>query len=217
MRFARTHDYRHTSAMGHSQASKAATRERLVVTAARRLLREGTQGACVADIAADAEITAGAIYRHFASRDVLLQEAFATAATVLEDWKARAPDFDTAIAMYLSPSHRDAIDSGCPVAALASDMAHTHAATEDALRAAYTRQVREVFDMLADRLQAQGDASREAIQEARSRAIVSWCASVGALALSRAVTDRALADGILADVATQITRWQVLPPAQTRR
>lgn len=194
--------------MGHSQASKAATRERLVVTAARRLLREGTNGASVADIAADAHITAGAIYRHFASRDVLLREAFATAATVLGDWSRRSPDFDTAVSLYLSPAHRDAVDAGCPVAALASDMAHGTA--DDALRGAFTAHVRGVIDMLAHRL------APEAGERARAEAILSWCACVGALGLSRAIPDASASGELLADVAAELTQWPSRSPRMPR-
>lgn len=196
--------------MGHSQATKAATRERLVVTAARRLLREGTGGASVGDIAADAHVTAGAIYRHFASRDALLGDAFGAAATVLADWARKAPDFETAVGLYLSPAHRDAVDAGCPVAALASDMAHTHDTTEAALRGAFTQQVRDALEVLTERLQPQMGA------QARARAIVSWCACVGALGLSRAMSDPSAADALLADVAAGLTQWPATVPQTPR-
>ena len=51
---------------------KQATRQRIIETAGRRLKRDGIDGSGVATLMADAGLTNGAFYAHFASKDDLV-------------------------------------------------------------------------------------------------------------------------------------------------
>src|SRR5690606_4391839 len=91
------------------------------------------------------------------------------------------------IDMYLSPPHRDFPAKGCPIPALASDIARL---TEPA-RARYFAGYARMADSIAASLRKAGrpepdDLARAAVSE-----------MVGAVALSRATPDRAQADRIL--------------------
>ena len=63
--------------MGHSKASKANTRARLVQAAAARFKERGVDGISLSDLMKDLKLTHGGFYRHFDSRDELVTEALA--------------------------------------------------------------------------------------------------------------------------------------------
>ncbi|BEL07485.1 hypothetical protein Q0Z83_056760 [Actinoplanes sichuanensis] len=58
-----------------SQAQAAENRERIVATAARLFREHGIAGVSVADVTAEAGLTHGGFYKHFASKDALVAEA----------------------------------------------------------------------------------------------------------------------------------------------
>jgi TetR/AcrR family transcriptional repressor of nem operon len=62
-----------------SQAQAAQNRERIVGTAARLFRERGIAGVSVADVMAEAGLTHGGFYKHFASKDALVAEAVALA------------------------------------------------------------------------------------------------------------------------------------------
>lgn len=181
--------------MGHSQATKAATRQRIVEVAAQRFREHGLSGIGLAEIAAEAGITAGAIYRHFGSREEMVAEAIHEAARSLDIWMAGSADSGQAVGNYLNASHRDQPGIGCPVATLANDMVHADAATRDA----YTVHVERVLGFLEALL------ARTGHENPRAMAILQYTACVGALGFSRAVSDREFSDDVLRDVASDLT------------
>src|SRR3954471_1028095 len=109
--------------------SKEATHDRIVEAAARAIRRSGYDGTGVADIMKDAGLTHGGFYAHFASREAMLAEAAdragAEAVTVSENVAASVPPEQALQAMmhaYLSKEHVEGTETGCPVAALGSEM-----------------------------------------------------------------------------------------------
>ena len=61
--------------MGSSQADKAASHDRIVKAASRRIRRDGIDKVSVAQLMNQAGLTHGGFYRHFDSRDDLVAEA----------------------------------------------------------------------------------------------------------------------------------------------
>jgi TetR/AcrR family transcriptional repressor of nem operon len=184
--------------VGSSQADKAASHERIVKTASRRIRREGVDGVSVAELMNEAGLTHGGFYRHFASRDELVGEAIDAAlaqgsARIDAQAKLGGPEaLGAIIDGYLSRLHRDKPETGCAVAALPTDIPRTNARA----RAAYSRQVRHYVELLAE-LTPGADPDQ---------AHLILVALVGALVLARAVDDRGLSDEILESVARALRR-----------
>ena len=181
--------------MGHSQAGKAATHQRIVEIAARRFREVGLNGIGVAEVMKEAGLTVGGFYKHFGSRDDLVSEAVAMAFTELDTWEREAEGLRQMIVeCYLTESHRDAPGSGCGIAALAGEIRLSN----DAARAVYTARVEHSLLWSAGLLAIADPAAR------RDRAILLLSACVGGISLARAVSDPGLSEELLASLARQL-------------
>jgi len=105
--------------------------ERILDAAARTVRRAGVAGVGVAEVMKEAGLTHGGFYAHFASRDALLAEALEHAgsqsnARVRERMRARTEAGETPlralVSEYLSGAHMEALELGCPVGAVSSDL-----------------------------------------------------------------------------------------------
>jgi TetR/AcrR family transcriptional repressor of nem operon len=185
--------------VGSSQADKAASHERIVKAASRRIRRDGVDNVGVAELMKQAGLTHGGFYRHFESRDDLVAEAIAEALAqgsqrVQASAKPSGPSALAAVVDgYLSRLHRDKPETGCAVAALPTDVARCGARA----RAAYSRQVRAYLELLTE-LTPDRDPDQ---------AHLILAALVGALLLARAVDDRGLSDEILDRVARALNGY----------
>ena len=186
--------------MGHSRSAKATTHKRIVALASKRFREKGLAGIGIADLMKEAGLTVGGFYKHFNSRDDLVAEAMSSA---LGGWKRKADaaasggpplTFDSLVDDYLSETHRDRPGSGCPVGALAGDFARSDKRT----RALVTQEAQESIQLLATLLR---DASEKDKGAARARAIMTYCALVGAIGVARAISDEHLSREILKTVA----------------
>ena len=111
------------------------------------------------------------------------------------------------MADYLSTEHRDNPRDGCPLAALGSEMARADTQT----RAAATAGFLKLVDALA------GGLDEGTPDEARRRAMVAALTLIGALTVSRVVTDQALSDAILRDAEDSITGSQTTGGKKAKR
>src|SRR5258708_7258516 len=137
--------------MRHSKAEKAKTHKRIVAIASKRFREEGLAGIGIADLMKEAGLTVGGFYKHFKSRDALVAEAVGSA---LELWKRQVDaaasggppvTYESLIDEYLSEAHRNHPGTGCPVGALAGDLARTDRRT----RAIVSRKIRDNIVLLA--------------------------------------------------------------------
>ena len=174
--------------------SKEATHERIVEVAARAIRRSGYNGTGVADIMREAGLTHGGFYAHFPSREAMLAEAADRAGveTVAASTRIAAtapPDqaLQSLLRAYLSKAHVTGVETGCPIAALGSEMPRQ---APDVRRAA-TRRIKEMIDLVARQLPDWGQP------EAHERALVIVATAVGTLLLARAVDDPRLCDALL--------------------
>ena len=189
-----------SSKKASAQSRKEATHERIVEVATRAIRRSGYAGTGVADIMKEAGLTHGGFYAHFASRDALLAEAGdragAEAVALAARVAAAAPPgqaLQAMLAAYLSPAHIAAIEVGCPVAALGSEMPRQ--APE--VRRVATIHIKEMIDLFARQMPNWGQP------EAHAQAMATVCAMIGATILARAVDEPALSDALCAATLAQ--------------
>jgi TetR/AcrR family transcriptional repressor of nem operon len=181
--------------MGHSQAEKLATHQRIVEVAARRLRERGIDGISVGDIMKEAGLTVGGFYKHFESRDALVTEALTVALRDIDHIREAlktAPQ--RAISTYVSGSHRDNVGRGCPLSALVNDAGRT----AEAAREIYTESVREIIELLAQ--------SFSETEGADEKAALAFSACVGSIALARAVKDPDLSSRIIKGTLAQVLK-----------
>lgn len=167
-----------------SREQMVENRRRILQEASRLFRAHGFAAVTVADVMKAAGQTHGGFYGHFASKDALIA---ATIADTLASEGSAITDVEAWTDAYLSPRHRENPAFGCPMASLAGAMPHQK--TE--ARAAMADGLSAHIDRFASSLPGDSDADR------RRAAIGRWAAMVGAVVLSRAIDDAALADEVL--------------------
>ena len=165
---------------------KQQTRERIVRAASRRFRSRGTEGAAIADLMRDLRLTHGGFYRHFGSKEGLVAEAFDAA---LKEWRdraaaaiAKAPtggEMHALIDAYLDPKHCDDITGGCPVAALASEIARRPKGSRGPFLQALRAHIRTMEQYMPG----------GSVEERREKTIALFTGMAGTLAVARAFTD----------------------------
>ena len=186
---------------------KHETHDRIVEVAGRAIRRYGYAGVGVADVMKEAGLTHGGFYAHFDSREAMLVEALERAGTdsacVLNDAigariASGASPFRALVETYLGDAHLASIETGCPVAALSSDM---------------SRQSLPVREASARRVQRLIDAVSAALAPAsRPTAAVVSATLIGSLQMARALGDTSQGREVLA-AARQALIEQYDPPA----
>ncbi|MCK1393063.1 TetR family transcriptional regulator [Bradyrhizobium sp. 1] len=175
----------------YDKGHRDTTRRHILDVASAQFRESGIAAVGLAGIMAEAGLTNGAFYTHFASKEDLVREVLCDA---LERREQRHKDnlengvpVETTIRDYLSPRHRDHAAAGCPTAALASEIARHPKATRDA----FTGKMSDIIALMAAQMRDGSAAER------RRRAISVYATMVGALQLSRAVNDKKLSEEIL--------------------
>jgi TetR/AcrR family transcriptional repressor of nem operon len=185
--------------MRYSEEHKENTRRRVVEAAAKRFRKRGIGAVGVATVMADAGLTHGGFYSHFASKEALAAEAVAHAMDASADSIAAAGGLAAFIHAYLQPAHRDAPEKGCITAALVAEIARHPKST----RAVFTKKLRAFLKSIEAHLPTPDPAVAQAI----------FATLVGTLQLARAVSDPALSNQILSAGEAAARRLSSLEPA----
>ena len=180
--------------MGHPRRDKKATHERIVSVAAKRFRERGLEGIGVADVMKEAGVTVGGFYKHFGSRDELVVEALATAFKDLDVWEEHTADMPHLLQNYLTEAHRDAPGTGCAMGALLGDMNRG----SKSARALYTARVKRSLAFFSALLPSSQRSDK------RRRALLILSALLGAINLSRAVSDPNLSREFLHGVREEL-------------
>jgi TetR/AcrR family transcriptional repressor of nem operon len=164
-------------------------RERLLEAAGRQLRERGLEKVAVADVAAAAGLTHGALYAHFSSKEALCTEAIArmldrsAGAAARQGWKAY-------LEAYLSLRHVRQRATGCPFTALGGDVPRS----APPVRNTFSQGLERALDNLAKRLGG------------RKKAAVSMALMVGAVVLARTAGKPRLRTEILEAARQELLR-----------
>jgi TetR/AcrR family transcriptional regulator, transcriptional repressor for nem operon len=180
--------------MRYDTEHKQKTRTKVLQAAAKAIRADGPHRVAVAGVMADAGLTHGGFYAHFASKDELVAAAIEhmfdeSRARVQHEMEGRGPaeGLSAYIDFYLSRKHRDARGSGCPMAALASDLPRL----DEAVREQFAAGASRLTTTLSEKLAALGHVDVDV--EARSMV----AELIGALSLARIEPDSKRSDAIL--------------------
>jgi TetR/AcrR family transcriptional regulator, transcriptional repressor for nem operon len=174
--------------------TKTHTHAKILKVAAKRFRELGLDGIGVADVMKQAGVTAGAFYKHFKSRDELVVEALGAAFRDIDAWEKHAETLAQLLENYLTEYHRDNPGAGCAMGALLGDMSHA----SKSAKTVYTTRVKHSLAVTAGLLPSEGNSDK------RGRALLILSSLLGALNLSRAVSDPILSREILDQVRQQL-------------
>jgi TetR/AcrR family transcriptional regulator, transcriptional repressor for nem operon len=185
--------------MRYQPEHKTQTRDRIVQNAARKLRAEGLSGPGVASVMKASGLTVGGFYKHFQSKDELLADAIAQGFS--ESWEnirsllqnvSHNDRWKEIIRIYLSPEHCEHPATGCPVAALAPEIA----------RATVTIRKR-IAGLMAQWVEFMPGAS--AIERERNFFVI-FSAMVGAVSIARMLVEPADRQKALAGMRDHLLR-----------
>ncbi|KAB8038228.1 TetR/AcrR family transcriptional regulator [Janthinobacterium aquaticum] len=179
---------------------KEQTHDRIVDVASRAIRRSGYSGTGVADIMKEAGLTHGGFYAHFESRDALLAEAASRAcadsAALVSSVVASAPPgkvLQAMMAAYLAPEHIADIETGCPLAALASEVPRQ----AEPVRQVADSYIKKMIEAFAYQMPDRSPP------EANQQAMALLCSLIGTTVLARAVADPELSAALCAATMKQ--------------
>jgi TetR/AcrR family transcriptional regulator, transcriptional repressor for nem operon len=116
--------------MRYRPEHKVETHRKIVKDASGRVRAEGLNGAAVATVMRDTGLTHGGFYKHFESKDELLMESLSEAfrdiidtLTVGAEQSPPGEAWKTIVKTYLSLEYCDHAERGCPMSALAPELA----------------------------------------------------------------------------------------------
>ena len=186
--------------MRYDADHKERTRELILDQAAKAIRGAGPDGVSVADVMKRAGLTHGGFYAHFESKQAMLAAAIERMfQTVRDRWAHETLDLAPKRALaayidwYLSAAHRDHRDTGCPLAALATDLPRM----SGECRTAFSAGARRMTAMIDKMLTGAG------IDESAGSVVAEL---VGAVSLARAEPDKARSEAILASSRKAIGR-----------
>ena len=177
--------------MRYAPEHNEATRERILEAASRLFREHGIAAVGLAKIMAEAGLTVGTFYTHFKSKEELLRQSLLRSLDARHEALQQAlegAELEVLVRAYLSPEHRDAAGTGCPVAALASEVARHPRAT----RHTFASHNAPSLDALAAWL-----SSRQGKTVGRADAAALLGLLAGTLQIARATPDRAESNAIL--------------------
>jgi TetR/AcrR family transcriptional repressor of nem operon len=190
--------------MRRSREETAQTRHRIIEAASQRFRENGIAETGLNDLMKAAGLeTQGGFYKHFESKDELLEKAIeysvADILRRLEDSTKGIPPEDTFTAVvsnYLSAEHRDNRSHSCPLSAMGTELGrlegHNAKAATEGLKKLIALVAAQIKDVPAE--------------QARKRATAAVSAMVGGLLLSRIADSTHWANTILVETRKLILR-----------
>ncbi|WP_454255082.1 TetR/AcrR family transcriptional regulator [Pseudomonas sp. Marseille-Q8238] len=171
--------------MRYSEDHKAKTHQRIIEEAARLFRQDGVGATGLQPLMKTLGLTHGGFYAHFKSKDELVEKALGHAVERLNTSLAiQSQSLPAFIKYYLSSAHRADPGTGCPLTTLCAELGQRG-------------QPSEITDSMVNNRLAMIEAALPEDEHADEQAVLMFSAMVGALLLSRSVSDPALSDRLL--------------------
>lgn len=170
------------------------SREKILESAGSLLREKGIAGTSVAGVMEGADMTVGGFYAHFPSKQSLvaetMREALRQSRGRMEEGTndLRGEDWVMAVARsYLSRSHRDHPETGCPLPATLGELSREDPAVREVLADELNQMAKEISAHLKE----------AGVEDSRGEALATLAVMVGGLTLARALKDPPLSDNVL--------------------
>ncbi len=178
----------------YEKGRKGETRRHIVALASKRFRADGIDGVGIASLMAEAGLTNGGFYAHFASKEDLIKEAIVHALAEMPGEPTHrltedGHDLPAFINRYLSNEHRKNPGAGCALAALSPELARRPSESRAAFQEEGMAIIKRIASGLPDTIEA---------AERMPRAIAVFSHLVGTLQMARFVQEETLSAAILA-------------------
>jgi TetR/AcrR family transcriptional repressor of nem operon len=189
--------------MRYRPEHKLETHRKIVQDASRRVRAEGLAGAAVSVVMKDAGLTHGGFHKHFGSKDDLLLESLREGFREIEDTLSHAAEqwppreaWKAIVKTYLSLDLCEHSERGCPLAALAPDLARADKRMKPQIAAELVNYKSRMVPFMP--------GERTADKERAFFAIFSTM--IGAVEIARLLPDRAMKEKVLASTREFLLR-----------
>jgi TetR/AcrR family transcriptional repressor of nem operon len=187
-------DLQHPITMRYAPEHKHETHQKIVKDASRRVRAEGLSGAAVSAVMKDAGLTHGVFYKHFGSKDDLLLESLREGFREIEDTLAQVAEqspsgeaWKAIVKTYLSLDLCEHSDRGCPLAALAPELARADKNMKPQIAAELVNYKSRMLPFMPGRRSAD-----------KERAFfVIFSTMIGAIEIARILPERAMRERVL--------------------
>ena len=189
--------------MRYRPEHKAEVHQKIVKDASRRVRAEGLSGAAVAAVMRDTGLTHGGFYKHFENKDELVMESLREAFQDIGDKLVRAAEeshseapWKAIVKCYLSLEYCDHAERGCPLPALAPELARVEETMKSQVFAELVKYRSRMLPFMPGR--------RIADKERAFFAIFSMM--IGAVEIARMMPDRAAQEKVLSSTREFLLR-----------
>ncbi len=180
--------------MRYRPEHKAEVHRKIVKDASRRVRAEGLSGAAVAAVMRDTGLTHGGFYKHFGSKGELLMESLREAFREIGDSLVGAAEqshseaaWKGIVKAYLSPEYCEHAERGCPLTALAPELARADKRMRSKIFAELVKYKNSMLPFMPG----------HRISDKERAFFVIFSTMVGAVEIARMLPDRAAQEQVL--------------------
>jgi TetR/AcrR family transcriptional regulator, transcriptional repressor for nem operon len=178
--------HRNLMSVRYPADQKAETREKILSTAARSFREHGSEMNGIGHVMKELGLTKGGFYRHFESKGDLYAAAVARAfeeqsnrLVAVAEAAPKGAGLRAVIEQYLSAKHLSTPGAGCPLAALAAEIARQSLGIRKRIHRSMLAYCERMLPWIPG----------ATLEEKRNRAFILFSGMAGALVATRAITD----------------------------